>query len=234
MANRANHPDSRDFIDRDEMDALFEDANPNPQRIGCPPREVLSALARRERAIEDPSYEHLTQCSPCYREFRALRQQTSQLPGPTARSSVQWFAAVAALLLLLAASAWLYFRSTGAPNAPVQPPVVAAIPLELDLRPFGVVRSEQPKGDLPPLALSASRLELILLLPTGSEPGAYEVRLLDASSRVLASASGQAEIRNFVTTLQAAIDLRSTPAGEYRLAVRREGEGWAFYRAVIR
>ncbi|HYN09675.1 MAG TPA: hypothetical protein VES67_20000 [Vicinamibacterales bacterium] len=138
------------------------------------------------------------------------------------------------MLLLLAAGVWFYFRSTRTPNQPVQPPVVAAIRLELDLRPYGVVRSEPLKGNLPPLALSASRLDLTLLLPTGSEPGTYEVRLLDASSRVLASASGQAEIRNFVTTFETAIDLRSTPADEYRLALRREGEAWAFYWAVVR
>jgi hypothetical protein len=45
---------------------------------------------------------------------------------------------------------------------------------------------------------------------------------------------GRAEIRNFVTTLQAAIDLRSTPAGDFRLAVRRHDEGWHFYPAAVK
>jgi hypothetical protein len=46
----------------------------------------------------------------------------------------------------------------------------------------------------------------------------------------MASVSGQAEIVNFVTTLHVALDLRNVPAGQYRLAVRRDGDAWSFYR----
>ena len=57
----------------DDIDWYFGHANPNPTRRACVPHDVLLALARRERPIEDPAYEHLTQCSPCYREFRRLQ-----------------------------------------------------------------------------------------------------------------------------------------------------------------
>ncbi len=62
------------FIPEDEIDLLFGRANPNPARAGCPPYEVTIALARRERPIGDPVYEHLGCCSDCYREFRQIQQ----------------------------------------------------------------------------------------------------------------------------------------------------------------
>ena len=67
-----------DFHDRpelrtDDIDYVLGYANPNATRIGCPPRDVLIALAGRERPIDDPAYEHLATCSPCYREFRDLQ-----------------------------------------------------------------------------------------------------------------------------------------------------------------
>jgi hypothetical protein len=74
MANQGQRPDSSDFIAEDEIDLVLGGANPNPTRDGCPPREVLSALARRERPMADPAWEHLIKCSPCYREVRAIQQ----------------------------------------------------------------------------------------------------------------------------------------------------------------
>ncbi len=55
-------------------------------------------------------------------------------------------------------------------------------------------RSEQGVPTQPPLALSAERLDVTLLL-IGSEPGPHDVLLLGAGDQVLARASGQAEIR---------------------------------------
>ena len=81
MTKRPGEPYPSSFRSEDEFDELFGHGNPNPRRIGCPSRDVLEALARRERPIEDPAYEHVANCSPCYREFRALHQEHSPLPG---------------------------------------------------------------------------------------------------------------------------------------------------------
>ena len=51
-----------------ELDELFGRGYPNPQRVGCPPRTVLISLARRERPMGDPAYDHIKECSPCYLE----------------------------------------------------------------------------------------------------------------------------------------------------------------------
>ena len=64
------------FEIEDELDYLFANASPNPNREGCPSRETLIALSRRERPIGHPDYLHLVRCSPCFREFRAIHKQT--------------------------------------------------------------------------------------------------------------------------------------------------------------
>jgi hypothetical protein len=59
--------------DIDEIDRVLAHANPNPQRIGCLPRETLESLASRRQPLNAPGYEHLLECSECYREFRTLQ-----------------------------------------------------------------------------------------------------------------------------------------------------------------
>lgn len=49
---------------------------PNPERKGCPNAEVLKTLALDPEQIPatDPVIEHVTQCSPCFREMTRHRQ----------------------------------------------------------------------------------------------------------------------------------------------------------------
>jgi hypothetical protein len=68
----------------------------------------------------------------------------------------------------------------------------------------------------------------------GSEPGPYDVQVLDAKRRSVAVAQGQATIREFVTTLPVNVDLAGVVPGDYELAVRREGDGWRTFQAVVR
>ena len=64
------------------------------------------------------------------------------------------------------------------------------------------------------------------LLPVGASPGAYEIRILDKDLTARATARGSADIRDFVTTLEAAIDASSLEPGDYQLTLRREGGEW--------
>ena len=75
MAQPEPPPDDDDVRRSDEIDEVFSRANPNPERIGCPSREALISLARRAQPLGDPAYEHLVNCSPCYREFRSLQKK---------------------------------------------------------------------------------------------------------------------------------------------------------------
>lgn len=73
MAHPGQPRDAKGIEVDDEIDQAFSSANPNPDRVGCPSRDVLLALAERRLDIDDPAYDHLGACSPCYREFRALQ-----------------------------------------------------------------------------------------------------------------------------------------------------------------
>lgn len=74
MAHSSQPPDADDVRFGHDIDEILTRANPNAERVGCPPRETLVGLARRELPLGDPGYGHLLKCSPCYREFRALQQ----------------------------------------------------------------------------------------------------------------------------------------------------------------
>lgn len=73
MARRNQTRDLAAFGFGEPLDEALRVANPNPTRQGCPSRDILVALSRRERPIGDPAYEHLLDCSPCYSEVRDLQ-----------------------------------------------------------------------------------------------------------------------------------------------------------------
>jgi hypothetical protein len=54
------------------VDTLFNYLQPNPERIGCPPRELLSAWAHRQQPLEEPWLSHVRTCSPCRIDLREL------------------------------------------------------------------------------------------------------------------------------------------------------------------
>jgi hypothetical protein len=216
-----------------EIDWFFENANPNPARVGCPSQEELGRLARKERPIDDPGYEHLAHCSACYQQFRAL--QTGAAVAPGGRTSSRRMLAIAASLLLMAGATGTYFwfahggsasgpTLSGSPNNPVA---------VLDLRGFLVTRGPaSPSRE--PLKLSRGDSRLELLLPVGFEPGAYEIRLVDGAlaGNMLAD-NAIATFANQTVTLRTAISLRSMQSGRYQLALRRAGEDWHFFPVVL-
>jgi hypothetical protein len=227
-------PESRS---EDEIDEILGRANPNPGRVGCPPKDVLIAVARRELPIDHPVHEHLIKCSPCYQEFRAL-QLTAPAQPPVADDTRRWWlAAAAAAALVVIAGGWFFFAADqalippGETGAEVQ---TAALRTELDLRKYTVARSERTRDERPPLSLPRGQLTLTILLPVGSEPGGYEVQVLDSELRSRAAATGEAEIRDFVTILQASMDLSSLTPGAHQLAVRRHGDEWQLFPATVR
>ena len=109
MTNSGQRPDTPGHEVDDEMDLLFGRANPNPTRTGCLSADVLRALSRKERSITDPGYEHLAQCSPCYREFRGFQQADAVRRSMLLkRVSLASIAAIAAVVALIAA--WFTLR----------------------------------------------------------------------------------------------------------------------------
>jgi hypothetical protein len=95
------------------------------------------------------------------------------------------------------------------------------VPLPADLRKFTVFRSAEGNGSpRDVVSLQPALLDLTLMLPVGSEPGAYEVQLLDSQLRSLASSRGKGTLENYVTTVRVTVDLRQGPRGAHQLAVR--------------
>jgi hypothetical protein len=215
------HPDSA-------MDEVFARANPNPERKGCPTDEMLRALANRERPITDPGYEHLAQCSPCYRSFRRIQEEGRVATSTHSSRGWRWVAA-AAVLLLAVASVWLMWMRGGIPDGGT--PEIRA---QMDLRQYAVDRGEASLSMQRPLVAARARLDLTILLPVGSEAGSYELQVMDSELRSQSASHGEAKIENYLTRLHTRIDLRNLSPGEYRLAIRRKGEDWSFFPLRIK
>jgi hypothetical protein len=236
MTHAPQGPDHDDLPVRDEIDEVLSRANPNPNRAGCPPRDALIALARRAQPINDPAYEHLVKCSPCYREFRALQEAgTSARPVAAARRSSAWMLGAAAVLLVALTGVWWLTRG----ERSVQDAAVASLAnttpaqAQLDLRRFAVLRSEQTTAETAAVQLPAKVVDVTLLLPVGSEPGRYDVQLLDGELRSKSEATGTAVIDNFVTTLNVRLNLQALAPGAYQLAIRRQGDSWRMFPATV-
>jgi hypothetical protein len=238
MDNTAQPPEDDDIQTQRDIDEVFSRANPNPDRVGCPPRDELIALAARRLPIGSPGYEHLSKCSPCYREFRALQEQLKQAAAAPAARSRRWaLAAVAAAVVLVAtAGAWWLTNSERRPDeAKVESlPTTALARAEVDLRPFTVTRSDQPSEPATAIQLPATLVDITILFPVGAEPGDYDVRLLDSAKQSRGDATGKAAIENYLTTMRVRLDLRQLPEGPYQLAVRRQGDSWREYPLAIR
>ncbi len=238
MANDVQRDGGPRFQAEHEIDLLLGGAHPNPTREGCPPREALIALARRQVPVGDPVGEHVSQCSPCYRELRAIQQAEGIRPADEPRASRSWWPAAAAAVLVVAAGlvAWQVYGNRQPSPAPAPEQVVAdAEPVEmtLDLRKYSVTRSDAAAEDLPPLVLPRAKVRLTLLLPVGSEAGEYEVRVVGADGQVLASAGDVADIRDFVVRLGVDLELHLAARGAHRLAVRRAVEEWQVYSLLV-
>src|SRR5688572_449771 len=194
MTNDGQRSDPLRFQIENEMDLLLGRAHPNPAREGCPPRDLLVSLSRRELPIGDPAYEHFSKCSPCYQELRALQQADAVALKAAVRRKRMAYAAAAVLVLAIGGS-WIVLRQVGDTADTAQSASAVEQNARLDLRPYAITRGDQQPGERPPLILPHAQVMLTLLLPTGSEPGPYDVEIRE-SSAVKASAHAEAELRN--------------------------------------
>jgi len=220
------------FEIEDELDYLFANASPNPNREGCPSREELLALSRREKPIGDPDYLHLVRCSPCFREFRAI-QQANKAP----RASKLWAIPVAAVVVCAVAGVWMMRRGRSTTSASTKRSPGRALVdrfATLDLRPYAVPRGNNRKTETDPLCMPRDRVNATVLLPPGSGPGAYDVRILDQNLHVQAFVRASAADRNCITTLAMVIDLSALSAGDYQLALRRDDSEWQMFPLRLR
>jgi hypothetical protein len=201
------------FEAEDELDYLFANASPNPNREGCPSRDELVRVSRHETPMGDPVYLHIVRCSPCFQEMRGLQQARVR------ERRVRMLVVAAAVVALIAGGSWWTLRSPRTSDA-------AIVATTIDLRPFTVMRGDTQSSPPESIVIPRGRLDATIVLPLGAEPGSYEVRLLDDAPSVRAQGTGDAEIKDSMTTLHTTLDAATLSEGAYHLEVRRVGGEW--------
>ena len=228
------------FSKRDEQRLLdagrrfFSTAFPNPERVGCPGEETLKAIAfrRLDRQRAKEWDDHLSHCSPCFNEYMAFRTEALRT------SRFRKVAAVAAVVVL-AVAAWLVIRATrsGAPR-PNQLETGNTNPIYqtnlLDLRQSSALRGAEPSVTGVPLTLPRARLALSIYLPTGSEPGDYDVQITEEPGKPLLTVHGVARLENHIAVMTLRLDLERLRPGLYLLGIRQVGTSWSFYPVLVK
>ena len=199
---------------------------PNPNRLGCPPPEIIDALAHHTLSPDHPAAEHLVTCSPCYEQFLATRRKIR-------RSRSLRMAGIAALIFALAGGAAYLVISVKKPR--VFQFARAAVPYTLDLRytsPNRGIPSGAPSLTSP-VVLPPKHLNLTIYLPLGWEPGSYEIQLLNAKLRAVVRRQASAVFSRHILTIATDFDLSKVPSGKYSLAMRTGRNGWRVFAITI-
>src|SRR5215475_11213637 len=88
---------------------------PNPDRTGCRGTSILHEMAEREFPHEHPFWdEHVSHCSPCYREFLDFRNRVLSLESRSQRNARL---AVAVVIVLIVAAGSIYFFLRQSPGS---------------------------------------------------------------------------------------------------------------------
>jgi hypothetical protein len=221
---------------------------PNPERKGCPGSPVVGEIAKQKLPFRDPHWDHVSHCSPCYREFLDSRHKVLHSRVRAKRRTRASLAAIALLVL----SGVLYWgignrtpRSATplvveqpstpapppAPPTPEQPVIASVLNLENESATRSVPQSNTAPADSTLQRLPRKRLALAIYLPLGSQPGAYEVHLLKSESdtQPLVVFRGTAEIENGSTILRVSPDFSAQAAGTHVIGIRHEKDSWRYY-----
>jgi hypothetical protein len=221
------------FSEQDERKLLeagryfFSTAFPNPNREGCPGQDVLRAIAFRkfERQKAKEWDDHLSHCSPCFNEYMAFREEARR------SARVRMVAvAVAAAIVVIVGAIWLVYRSLG----PYRGTNVTYQANLLDLRERSALRGAEANPNRIPIELPRGALALSIYLPTGSEPGKYEVEIVEEPGKPLISAEGTAAFRDYIAVVEVKVDLQRLRPGLYLVGIRQAGWSWAYYPVVLK
>ena len=164
----------------------------------------------------EPWLDHLGSCSPCFREFKEFRRQSTNQ-----RRRVLTLVATAAVLLV-AVGGWLLVRGRHS--------VETTDTAVLDLRERSVARGQgASEAGQAPLAVPRTAKHLVLDLPIGSKEGPHDVGLLTETGDEIVRATGMAQLHDHITTLRVDVDLGGVRPGAYSLAVRQPNLEWTRY-----
>lgn len=194
---------------------------PNPGRAGCPNAEILKGIASHRVPLTqaEPWLEHITSCSPCYRDLSQFREAYRR------RRTRILLATAASILIAASVSGWALLHERNQ-NLLAQTAV-------LDLRNRSMPRGAGRNANEQPLELSRRVSKLTILLPLGSNEGFYEARIATLSGESLAASSGKAKLKDGVASFQLVLSLTSLRPGTYLLQIRRSDLEWESYALVL-
>ncbi|PYT83748.1 MAG: hypothetical protein DMG40_02420 [Acidobacteria bacterium] len=205
---------------------------PNPERIGCPGPEVVKRIASHEMDLSeaDKWLDHLTSCSPCYRDLSAFQTAYRR------RRRGALGAIAAAIVMVACFAGWaLFLRPNGPlvrrqkePSAPRQEKPLATQTAVLDLRDRSPQRGAEPALALPPLEMAPNVSHLEIYLPLGSDEGLYDVRVTTTQGELLLAATGRAKIKQGLTSMAVDVPPSTIRSGKYILKIGTHSWEWVF------
>jgi hypothetical protein len=217
----------------DLMKDFFLEANPNPERIGCPEERTLRALAEDRLPVAHPARLHLSTCSECFAEFRGFRGDWEE--SHNARRRIIGWAVAASLILASGIGIWEYQHSRAAQIAAVQMIATKPVNANVDLFNAGTVRGEDDGANaLKQVSLPAAIVQLSVTLPRFSESGHYEVLVSrdKSGNEVVAKGSGDGVASDNKVIVNMMLDLRAAKPGAYFLATVRGSDNGMYYYPV--
>jgi hypothetical protein len=223
-------------------------ANPNPDRVDCPPDQTLRAMALRSRhlRLSDAPVAHVANCSPCYQQYCRYREEESHRSRRRYAAFAICAAAAIIVAVLIGRNILRNPASHPAPSIVERQPTkekergpAAERPqpqlLALDLRHISPSRGdEEPVQKAPDAVVPAKALKLEVVLPVASPPGPYELGIFSATHAMQQSAQGTATLENGITRLSVSLDLTSLKPGAYLIGVKTPQSDWMLAPLTIR
>jgi len=195
---------------------------PNPERTGCPDATVLKGIAAHKLGLADAErwFDHITSCSPCYRDVSQFREAYEL------RRRRTLLAVAASVLIVASVAGWaLAHRRQGTEYAQTA---------VLDLRNRSVSRGPESNPSERPLEVNRAATHWTIYLPLGSAEGTYDVRIVTLSGEPLVATSGTAKLKDQVTSLYVAANFSPARPGRYVLEFRRAGAEWNSFPILLR
>ncbi len=225
--------EERDLFELFSKSALND--YPNPERVGCPGDAFLKQLAtsRKSVPLTDPRLDHVLHCSPCFREFAAFRHKAPKAP----RRAVGQKAILTSLAVAAALLVGVYLRGAMARRHPSDDDNKSngLTFAQISLQDRSVVRGvAKDAKKMAALQLPRGRLKLTVLLPFGSDAGAYEIQILRDVEKPLLTASSKAQIADGITRFIVDVDTEPLVAGKYLLGVRQPPFDWTYNPLTIK
>ena len=204
---------------------------PNPERKGCPGRQVLARLAGESfntKLEGESDWEHVTHCSECYREYLEIRAGAVRAKERRA-NAIRW--SVAGTVLLAAVLLFVFVRVQTSIERP-QNAELAYQPRTIDIQ--SMSRSVGPSETKSAIDLGRGLIALTVQLPIGSKTGVYEFRLRNGSGSVVLMRSAAAQLRDGIMAFVLKLDLHKAAPGQYRMEIRQSPFNWNYYPVEIR